>query len=77
MIDFVIVQTVATAVREQSDHSVAEVVLFVVYVVLAVAAIVTAATLRGRKASDTSTITLAAAAPCVFWMLLPFGVLTA
>lgn len=77
MLDYVVVSTIAAAVREQSEHSVAEVVLFVTYVVLAVAAIVTAATMRGMRRSETSTITLAATAPCVFWMLLPFGVLTA
>lgn len=77
MIDYVVVSTIATAVREQPEHSVAEVMLFIVYVVIAVAAIVTAATLRGARKGDTSSITLAAVAPCVYFLLLPFGVLTA
>lgn len=77
MIDYVVVSTIAAAVREQPEHSVAEVVLFVAYVVLAVAAIVTAATLRGMRKGDTSSITLAAVAPCVYFLLMPFGVLTA
>ena len=76
MIDYVVVSTIAAAVREQPEHSLSEVILFVSYVVLAVAAIVTAATLRGAHKGDTSSITLAAVAPCVYFMLLPFGVLT-
>ena len=75
MIDYVLVSTIASAVREQPDHSLAEVVLFITYVVVAVAAIVTAATLRSMRRAETSTITLAATAPCVYWMLMPFGVL--
>ena len=75
MIDFVVVATIIAAIREQPEHSVAEVVLFVTYVVVAIAAIVTAATMCGMKRSDTSSITLAATAPCIYLMLLPFGVL--
>lgn len=75
MIDYVIVSTIASAIREQPEHSVFEVILFVAYVVVAVAAIVTAATLCSLRRSDHSTLTLAATAPCVYFMLLPFGVL--
>ena len=74
MLDYVIVSTIAAAIREQPEHSVAEVVLFATYVVAAVAAVVTAATLRKMHKSDTSSITLAALAPCVYFLLLPFGV---
>lgn len=75
MIDYVIVSTIGSAIRDQSEHSVSEVILFVSYVVLAVAAIVTAATLSAMHKADTSSITLAAISPCVYFMLLPFGVL--
>ena len=77
MIDYVIVSTIASAVREQPEHSLAEVVLFVVYVVVAVAAIVTAASMRAARKGEVSAITIAAVAPCVYFLLMPFGVLTA
>lgn len=77
MIDYVVVSTIAAAIREQPEHSVAEVVLFVAYVAVAVAAVVTAATLRGMRRGDASAITLAAVAPCVYFLLLPFGVFAA
>ncbi len=77
MIDYVIVSTIAAAIREQPDHGVAEVVLFVTYLVVAIAAVVTAATLRSMNRGETSSITLAAVAPCVYFLLMPFGVLTA
>lgn len=75
MIDYFIVSTIAASIRDQPDHSLSEVILFVAYVVLAVAAIVTAATMRAIGRADTSAITLATCAPSVFFLLLPFGVL--
>lgn len=76
MIDYVLVSTIAAAIREQPEHSLVEVVLFIVYVVVAVAAVVTAATLKSMRRAETSSITLAAAAPCIYFLLMPFGVLT-
>ena len=46
MIDYAIVSAIAASVREQPEHTILEVSLFVAYVVLSVAAVVTAAALR-------------------------------
>ena len=77
MIDYIIVSTISHAIRQQPEHSVAEVALFVAYLVIALAAIVTAASLRRMHRADTSSITLAVVSPCVYFMLVPFGVLSA
>ena len=75
MIDYVIVCAITSAIKERPEHRVSDVVLFVTYLVLSVAAIVTAASMRGRG-GDTSGVVLATCAPFVYFTLLPFGVLT-
>ncbi len=73
MLDFIITQSILSSVKEQTQHTVIEVVLFVVYIVISVAAIVTAATLRTR--GDSSPVVLAVLSPLLYLFLLPFGVL--
>lgn len=75
MLDWIITQSVISSAKEQSQHSLAEVVLFVVYIVISVAAVVTAATLRVR--GDSAPVVLAALSPLMYLLLLPFGVFAA
>lgn len=77
MIDYVIVSTISSAVHQQTTHTTLDVVLFMLYVVIAIAAVVCAATLRASRKGETSGITLAAVAPSLYLLLLPFGVLAA
>ena len=72
MLDAVIMSAIVCSIREQNEHSVGDVALFVLYAVLSVAAIVTAAT-RRRAQSDGSAVTLAVVSPLVYFALLGFG----
>lgn len=76
MIDYIIVSSITSSIREKSEHSVTDSVLCIAYVVLTVAAVVTAASLRSMKRGDTSAITLATLSPCIYFTLLPFNVLS-
>ena len=76
MIDYVIVSTITAAVHQQATHTTLDVALFVLYAVIAIAAVVTAAALRASRKGETSGITLAVAAPSLYLLLLPFGVLS-
>mgnify|MGYP006879121917 CR=1 FL=1 len=76
MLDYVIVSSIHSAIRENTRPSMGDVTLFGLYVVVVIAAIVTAAIRAQAGTGDVAGVVLATTAPCVYLALLPFGTLT-
>lgn len=75
MIDWIITQTILSSIKDQSNHHVVEVTLFVLYLVVGIAAVITAASMKKRN-GECSAIIIAVNSPIVYFTLLPFGVLS-